>query len=115
MQTTSIKWSRPAPPPLDPSRDPIVFQQIDVDNYAGKAIRGMPGSQISPVPVFRMFGITAAGNSVCCHVHGFSPYFYVSAPDNFTTQDCPKFREALNTAVMNDMRSNPNNIQVFST
>lgn len=24
-----------------------------------------------------MFGITANGNSVACHVHNFTPYFYV--------------------------------------
>nr|CAD7604923.1 unnamed protein product [Timema genevievae] len=32
-QETSVKWSRPTPPPLDPQRDPITFQQIDMDHY----------------------------------------------------------------------------------
>lgn len=28
-------------------------------------------------PAIRMFGITAASNSVAIHVHNFTPYFYV--------------------------------------
>lgn len=43
----------------------------------------MPGSQIGPVPVMRVYGVTMDGNSVCCHVHGFTPYFYVNAPKRF--------------------------------
>nr|BAJ78750.1 DNA polymerase delta catalytic subunit [Oyamia lugubris] len=112
VQTTSVKWSRPAPPRFDPAKDSITFQQIDIDNYSGPPVAGMPGSSIGPVPIFRMYGVTSEGNSVCCHVHGFSPYFFVSAPDNFTDADCKPFQEALNTIVLNDMRSNPNNVQV---
>lgn len=53
---------------------------------------GMPGSRIGPVPVIRLFGVTEQGNSVCCHVHGFTPYFYVSAPSNFTNSHCEPFK-----------------------
>ena len=52
----------------------------------------MPGSQQGPVPIMRMYGVTMEGNSVCCHVHGFSPYFFVSAPSNFADTDCHPFR-----------------------
>lgn len=41
---------------------------------------GMPGQSQGKVPIIRMFGVTDSGNSVCCHVHGFAPYFYVPAP-----------------------------------
>lgn len=47
---------------------------------AGSAVAGMPGQVQGKVPVVRMFGVTDSGNSVCCHVHGFAPYFYVPAP-----------------------------------
>lgn len=41
---------------------------------------GMPGQSQGKVPIIRMFGVTDSGNSVCCHIHGFAPYFYVPAP-----------------------------------
>lgn len=42
---------------------------------------GMPGQVQGKVPIVRMFGVTDSGNSVCCHIHGFAPYFYVPAPN----------------------------------
>nr|CAD7425003.1 unnamed protein product [Timema monikensis] len=110
-QETSVRWSRPAPPSLNPQRDPITFQQIDMDHYTGRARQGMPGAQIGPVPVIRMYGVTMEGNSVCCHIHGFSPYFFVIAPDVFTDQHCKPFKDSLNRAVLNDMRSNKEEVQ----
>lgn len=61
-------------------------------NFIGYPIAGMPGSQQFPVPIMRMYGVTMEDNSVCCHVHGFSPYFFVSAPSNFTDKDCFTFK-----------------------
>eukprot|EP00731_Ephydatia_muelleri_P039241 Em1255g1a len=47
-----------------------------------------------------MFGVTMEGNSVCAHVHGFSPYFYIAAPsESFTAQDCSAFYERLEEAL----------------
>ncbi|XP_069687440.1 DNA polymerase delta catalytic subunit isoform X2 [Periplaneta americana] len=111
IQQTSSKWSRPDPPPLDPRQDALIFQQLDIDHYTGSPVAGMPGSQHGPVPVMRMYGVTMEGNSVCCHVHGFTPYFFVSAPSNFTNKDCYAFKMALNKAVMADLRSNREGIQ----
>jgi len=54
-QQTSERWSRPPPPELDPSRDSLEFQQLDVENYLGQPLPGMPGAQIGPVPVVRMY------------------------------------------------------------
>lgn len=71
----------------------------------------MPGSQIPPVPIMRMFGITMEGNSVCCHVHGFAPYLYVSAPTGFDRTHLQPFKDALDKAVLADMRGNKNNLQ----
>ena len=56
----------------------------------------MPGSSIGPVPIVRLFGITEFGNSIQCNIHGFSPYFYIPAPNNFTQNHCQIFRDALN-------------------
>ncbi|XP_058835484.1 DNA polymerase delta catalytic subunit [Topomyia yanbarensis] len=111
VENTCIKWSRPQPKDYRPNEDPLVFQQIDIDHYIGEPLPGMPGPQIGPVPVMRVFGITQEGNSVCAHVHGFTPYLYVAAPRNFTQTHLSKFRAALDKSVLNDMRSNKENVQ----
>lgn len=72
---------------------------------------GMPGAQVGMVPVIRMFGVTMEGNSVCCHVHGFAPYFYIGAPKGFDHTHCEPFKTALDKAVLADMRSNKEQIQ----
>ncbi|XP_035674123.1 DNA polymerase delta catalytic subunit-like [Branchiostoma floridae] len=109
--TTRKKWVRPPPPNLNPRTDSISFQQIDLDHYIGFPMDGMPGSSVGPVPIVRMFGVTMEGNSVVCHVHGFSPYFYVPAKPEFKVEHCAQFRDALNKIVLNDMRSNKDNVK----
>ncbi|CAG0913322.1 unnamed protein product [Notodromas monacha] len=117
---TSVAWSRPAVKSMDPTSEPLVFQQIDSDHYivrvhgcegmifdvVGETLPGMPGAQSGKVPIFRMFGVTKAGNSVCCHIHGFAPYFYVTAPQDFPQDKCATLLKLLNTAIVNDMRGN---------
>lgn len=104
------RWRRPHAPPLDPPSDTLVFQQIDLDYYLGGAVAGMPGQSQGNVPIIRMFGVTDNGNSVCCHIHGFAPYFYVPAPSGFTSADLSEFKRELNSTVLKDMRSNKDNI-----
>jgi hypothetical protein len=41
-----------------------------------------------------------AGNSVCCHIHGFEPYFYAAMPGNFAPDDVEAFRKALNVRAL---------------
>ena len=72
----------------------------------------MPGAQSGPVPILRLFGVTMEGNSVCANVHGFLPYFFVPAPsEGFRDEHCRRFREELNRAILNDLRSNRENLQ----
>ena len=47
-------------------------------------------------PTIRMYGVTAEGYSVCAHVHGFLPYFYIHAPRGFTANTCNDFANHLN-------------------
>lgn len=110
-QQTSERWSRAPPPQLDPATDCLIFQQLDVENYVGQAQPGMPGAQLGPVPVVRMFGVTMEGNSVCCHVHGYCPYFYITAPRDFEQRHCSDLHEALDKKVIADMRGNKDNVQ----
>ncbi|CAH8529749.1 unnamed protein product [Dicrocoelium dendriticum] len=102
--SSSSHWSRPVLPPLDPSKDSIVFQQFDVSHYKGDRLTGMPGASQSPVPIVRLFGVTKAGHSVCAHIHGFLPFFYVPAPKDFSHLHLGAFRESLNSAMMREGR-----------
>lgn len=110
-QQTCVKWARPDPPRLNSTVDSLIFQQIDIENYIGQPNYGMPGAQMGPVPVMRMFGVTMEGNSVCCHVHGFTPYMYMGAPRGFDSTHCRPFKEALNKVVLADLRSNKENLE----
>lgn len=65
--------------------------------------------------IIRMFGVTKAGNSVCCHIHGFLPYFYVPAPQGFKAADCLAYQQALNHAVVADSRQYKDIRYVFFT
>ncbi|XP_018572479.1 DNA polymerase delta catalytic subunit [Anoplophora glabripennis] len=95
---------RPCVPLLKPENDTLIFQELELDHYIGKVYAGMPGPQTGLVPIIRMFGITKTGNSVCCHIHGFSPYFYVNLPESFTTANLAPFKNKLNDAVLADTR-----------
>nr|AAI63875.1 Polymerase (DNA directed), delta 1, catalytic subunit [Danio rerio] len=106
------RWKRPHASPLHPKSDTLIFQQIDLDYYLGAAVAGMPGQVQGKVPIVRMFGVTDNGNSVCCHIHGFAPYFYVPAPNGFTNAHLADFQRELNSVVLKDMRSNKDNIAV---
>lgn len=71
--------------------------QIDVDYIMDSPLEEVlvefPG--ITSVPVFRFFGVTDKEQSVLCHVHGFLPYFYVRAPQNFPPGHCVLFQNSL--------------------
>lgn len=47
MENTVQKWARPNMQVLDPKKDAVVFQQIDIDHYTGSPMQGMPGAQVN--------------------------------------------------------------------
>jgi hypothetical protein len=84
-------WQRPPLPELSEATHSIAFQWLSIDVVDGKPLaanpaagRSVPGSKNSSVPVLHVFGVTDAGNSVLCRIHGFTPYFYFSAPPGIT-------------------------------
>ncbi|KAL5531593.1 POL3 [Sanghuangporus baumii] len=81
----SNSWARLPLRNFDSKRDPIVFQQIDVE----------PATDVSGTHL-RMFGVTQDGNSVLARIHGFLPYFFVPAPRGFTDNDLSSFCDELN-------------------
>lgn len=44
-------------------------------------------------PVVRLYGRDESGNSVCCSVPGFEPYFYAKSPHDFSDVIQEKFKE----------------------
>ncbi|XP_004365086.2 DNA polymerase delta1 catalytic subunit [Capsaspora owczarzaki ATCC 30864] len=96
-------WLRRPVPSLSPATDALIFQQLEIDTYMGEHLAGMPGADASRVPILRMYGVTEAGNSVMCHVHGFLPYFY--APAAGLTEDLlPGFMRVLNQNLQQQQR-----------
>ncbi|KAL7753633.1 DNA-directed DNA polymerase delta [Sorochytrium milnesiophthora] len=78
--------SRPPLSPFDVTKDALTFQQIEADEHVEDRAVGLKWNwdvQPSFVPTVLFFGVTMEGHSVCCHVHGFLPYFYVEAPNGF--------------------------------
>lgn len=67
--------------------------------YAGTSVAGMPGQSQGKVPIIRMFGVTDSGNSVCCHIHGFAPYFYVPAPSGECLPLCQSIKNVNTSSV----------------
>ncbi|KAL3312040.1 DNA polymerase delta catalytic subunit [Cichlidogyrus casuarinus] len=105
-KVSSKTWERPSLPSLDPKSDKIIFQILDVDHYKGAKVNGMPGKADTYIPISRLFGITETGNSICAHVYGFLPYFYVPAPPELTdASDLRLCLEALNAAVLKQLRA----------
>lgn len=109
-------WKRKPAPAMDPAKDAIVFQQLDIDYVISEphAMLGPKRKAMGPAAMLRIFGVTAGGNSVCVHVHGFEPYFYAKVPDSFADGMCEGFRKNLNEVVSQQQRGGgPNRSAVF--
>ncbi|XP_077213499.1 DNA polymerase delta catalytic subunit-like [Tasmannia lanceolata] len=90
------KWNRP---PLSPSylfhSQNIIFQQLEIDYIVGDSHRELMPNSSGPAAILRIFGVTREGHSVCCHVHGFEPYFYISCPPGMGPDDISRFHQIL--------------------
>jgi len=86
--------------------DLIEFMQTDCDYYTERpqnAYREEGEKEDTGKPVIRLFGVNAAGNSVCAHIHNFTAYFYIHIVEpnvTLTTEEIEQFRIQLNK-VMN--------------
>ncbi|OBZ82248.1 DNA polymerase delta catalytic subunit [Choanephora cucurbitarum] len=90
IENTEAVWDRPKPSTLNPADDKLVFQQIEIDEYMDFNVMK---------PVARLYGVTADGNSVVCHVRDFLPYFYFPAPVGFQHSHLPSLKSSLASAV----------------
>ncbi|XP_057550361.1 DNA polymerase delta catalytic subunit isoform X1 [Amaranthus tricolor] len=90
------KWARP---PLSQSyisqSQSIVFQQLEIDYVIGESHKEILSNRSGPAAIIRIFGVTREGHSVCCNVHGFEPYFYISCPSGMGPDDISCFHQNL--------------------
>lgn len=79
----------------------LCFQQIDIDYTVGR-----PWEHLHPElrqsraqsAIIRMYGVTATGQSVLAHVHGFEPYFFIDCPPGFESGPLEELLRCINAA-----------------
>ncbi|XP_050205560.1 DNA polymerase delta catalytic subunit isoform X2 [Mercurialis annua] len=90
------KWARP---PLSHAyvsqSQSILFQQLEIDYVIGESNRELLPDRSGPAAIIRIFGVTREGHSVCCNVHGFEPYFYISCPNGMGPDDISSIQHIL--------------------
>ncbi|XP_068647384.1 DNA polymerase delta catalytic subunit-like isoform X2 [Aristolochia californica] len=90
------KWARP---PLSRAylsdTQNIIFQQLEIDYVIGESYKELLPNSSGPAAILRIFGVTREGHSICCHVHGFEPYFFISCPPGMGPDDISGFHQVL--------------------
>jgi DNA polymerase delta subunit 1 len=122
VESQEARWARPVKAQKrDPSVESLPFQWLDIDMTSGNPMTANPdGSQVigsleGPVPIVRMYGVTADGQSVMANVHGFTPYFYVSFPASIelTNGMLGQLRAALDQRCRDKARGEEKNLSKF--
>ncbi|XP_021734583.1 DNA polymerase delta catalytic subunit-like [Chenopodium quinoa] len=90
------KWARPELSQSYKSQSQsIVFQQLEIDYVIGECHKEFLSNRSGSAAIIRIFGVTREGHSVCCNVHGFEPYFYISCPSGMGPDDISHFHQIL--------------------
>lgn len=103
----SACWSRGSPDSICGNDVDLAFQWCDIDVISGSPLSNNPdgksvvGSSEGPVPIIRLYGVTAKGSSVLAFVHGFTPYFFASLASgiDLTPHNLSAIRDALDQRV----------------
>jgi DNA polymerase delta subunit 1 len=102
------QWARPNLDDFDEHRDPLCFQQIDVEEgtlHGGKVAVKLFG--VTEVRARRLphclnttlISPSQTGHSVLLHVTDFLHYLYVAVPVGFQKDDCQAFQTYLETTL----------------
>uniref|UniRef100_A0A803KN93 DNA polymerase n=1 Tax=Chenopodium quinoa TaxID=63459 RepID=A0A803KN93_CHEQI len=90
------KWARPELSQSYKSQSQsVVFQQLEIDYVIGECHKEFLPNRSGSAAIIRIFGVTREGHSVCCNVHGFEPYFYISCPSGMGPDDISHFHQIL--------------------
>lgn len=90
------KWKRPSlSQAYIAQTQSISFQQLEIDYIIAESHKELLPNSSGQAAILRIFGVTKEGNSVCCHVHGFEPYFYISCPPGMGPDDISRFHQIL--------------------
>ncbi|KAF5188803.1 Dna polymerase delta catalytic subunit, partial [Thalictrum thalictroides] len=81
-----------------------VFQQLEIDYVIGERNKELLPNSSGPAAILRIFGVTREGHSVCCNVHGFEPYLYMSCPPGMGPDDVSCFHRSLEARIKEDYR-----------
>ncbi|KAL7255247.1 hypothetical protein ACSBR1_009413 [Camellia fascicularis] len=107
LSSRLFKWKRPAlSQPYQSQSQGIVFQQLEIDYVIGESHKELLPNSSGPAAIIRIFGVTSEGHSVCCHVHGFEPYFYISCPPGMGPDDISHFHQILEGRMREANRNN---------
>lgn len=108
-----LRWLRNIKKNYDSKIDNLAFHWLDIDMTSGDPLTSNPdgsnsivGSMEGPVPIIRMYGVTAEGHSVMTNIHGFTPYFYISFPSSvdLTESFMAQLRQTLDhKVILNDI------------
>ncbi|KAF5180820.1 Dna polymerase delta catalytic subunit, partial [Thalictrum thalictroides] len=82
----------------------IIFQQLEIDYVIGERNKEFLPNSSGPAAILRIFGVTREGHSVCCNVHGFEPYLYMSCPPGMGPDDVSRFHRSLEARIKEDYR-----------
>ncbi|KAI6197568.1 DNA polymerase [Aphelenchoides besseyi] len=81
------KYERVPSPHFD-TNVPLALQFLDVDYVT-----------VSDGVRFRIFGTTRNGNSVCCSIRDYTPYFYVQTPESYRAENVSTYIKEINAEV----------------
>ncbi|KAF0894590.1 hypothetical protein E2562_001890 [Oryza meyeriana var. granulata] len=101
------RWKRPALPAdlASGCSRTVAFQQLEIDYVIGESHKELLPNSSGPAAILRIFGVTREGHSVCCQVHGFEPYFYISCPMGMGPDDISRFHQTLEGRMKDSNRS----------
>lgn len=109
-----MEFPRKQAPTLNADSEDLVFQITDwfipeADKAARELQKGQPYAPSDEDPAeysMYMYGVTRDGHSVCAHVTGFQPYFYVKPPKTWHGKFSSKLQE-LRLDLLEGQRYNP--------
>lgn len=85
---------------IEPEQQYIDFMQMGID-FSIHPNKG---------PTIRIYGTSKESNSVCADIHGFTPYFYMSAPPNVTPEMCEELKISMSKRLVSASSSSRNKI-----